>query len=152
MGVLDGHIFKRIERHFFLAELIRQAVIDERNRILYGTPNVDNPGGSRAGISNPTEQRGINLADKIKRVEIQHGKQVEIVTRPEEWLEVIDKTYLRFKDSPVSQVMERRYQGELAHDTCKALYIGKTTYYYWQEDIISYAALIAVQKGLIKIF
>ena len=70
---------------------------------------------------------------------------------PERWLIVIDKTYAWAKgQSDVHyEVARRRYAEEDYRKTCRELHIATTTLHRIMESTRMYAALQAVQLGLI---
>ncbi|EAX47544.1 prophage LambdaCh01, phage transcriptional regulator, RinA family [Thermosinus carboxydivorans Nor1] len=149
MAILDGSVFKRIERYFYLHDKIARAVREAREQMLYGHAGTEKTGGvGHCYISDPTANKAIGLVDPIQRVEVDG----ETIRRPEDWLKVVAATRQRFAGTPMGELMERRYiRNETIVKTCQEMHIDRSTYYYWREDIITYAAMVCCQVGLLKV-
>jgi hypothetical protein len=153
MGVLEGTICKRIEHYISIENAIKEAVKEVRDNQLYGSRKPDmSGGGGHAFISDSTAIRGVLLADRIKCITVMLGKQEEAILKPEEWLGVIGGTYNHFAGSSIPDFMQRRYKDNQDwKQTCAELYIERDTYYKWRDNVVTYAALLAVQHGLIRV-
>ena len=149
MAILDSGVLKRIEKYFYIYDKIAQAVQEAREQLLYGQAGAEKTGGGgHCYISDPTAQKAIGLADPIRRVDVDG----ETIRRPEDWLKVVAVTRQRFAGTPMGELMERRYwRNETIVQTCMEMSIDRSTYYYWREDIITYAAMVCCQVGLMKV-
>jgi len=149
LAILEMSTFRYIEKHFYLYDRIVQAVREIREQLLYGHDGIQRVGGDgHCYVSDPTAIKAISLAEPIKWVVIDG----ETIRRPEDWVKVIDTTRERFAGTPIKELIERRYRrSEHFIRTCREMHIDHSTYYDWREDIISYAALICCQIGLIRV-
>lgn len=142
--------FKAIERHFYLYDQIKKAVEQEREDQLTGGRTEDSGGGGHgSSISDMTGNRAVRLADPVKKVEV-NGL---LIKRPEDWLQVVEATEEHYRQSLISELINRRYRiGETQVKTCLSMFVDKTTYYDWRNEAISYAAMCCCQCGLIKVY
>lgn len=102
------------------------------------------------GIPDPTATQAVRNLTLLKSVTLSSG---EIIEYPERWLEVIDKTYKYCstqKDCRL-EVARRRYRSEDYRKTCRELNISDTARRRLLELVKIYAALQAVQLGLIQV-
>ena len=102
------------------------------------------------GIPDPTAMQAMRNLTPIRAVILTGG---EVIKLPECWLEVIDKTYsycAKQKDCRL-EVAKRRYSAEDYRKTCRELNISNVTRSRLMELVRIYAALQAVQLGLITV-
>ena len=134
---------RKIEFAFYNEELIRDAVEEARWKVT--RPELKN--GS--GLSDPTAFEAIRHLTPIEAVTV---KGVEL-KKPEKWLLVIDKTYewCKRRGEIYFNVASGRYEGRYFADTCVESAISESQYYLMLERIRHYAALQAVQNGLIYV-
>lgn len=153
MSIIDGVIAKKIEHYFGIEQKIKAAVQDIRHSQLYGSSKPEyTGGGGHAHVSDRTAIRAVELASPIRCISIENGRDTEQIRRPEDWIEVLDGTKQRFADSPIAAFMHKRYaEGQDWKQTCTDLYIERDTYYKWRDNVVTYATLLAVQGGLVKV-
>ena len=142
------YYFRQVEFIFYREKQIRDAVFEKRNNSRDSSaPIISLFSGS---ISDPTASSVIKNLTPLKTVTI---TDAVIIKYPEKWLEVIDKTYSWCKRQTDCryEVARRRYNGDDYRKTCRDLHISETTNRRLLETVRTYAALHAVQAGLIKI-
>ena len=140
--------FRQVDFIFYREKQIRDAVFEKRNNNRDSSaPIISLFSGS---ISDPTASKAIKNLTPLKVVTITDGI---IIKYPEKWLEVIDKTYrwAQRQNDLLYQAAKRRYSGEDYRKTCAALSISTSFFHQLLEKVRVYAALQAVQAGLIKI-
>jgi len=140
--------FRQVDFIFYHERKIRDAVIEKQlgkdNSIsLFPVANTHN-------ISDPTASKALKNLTPLKFVILPDGT---LIKYPEKWLAVIEKTYnwCRRQEDCRYEVAKRRYNNEDYRKTCIDLHISKTTLHSLLEKVRIYAALQAVQAGLLKI-
>lgn len=136
--------FRKIDFVFYNEEKIRVAVAetradDGRPRLRQKIENTD-----------PTVAQAVRNLTPLVKVMLDCEQTLEY---PERWLEVIDKTWAWARAQPDCryEVARRRYAKEDYRVACFELNISKTTYFRLFDLVRMYAALHAVQFGLIRI-
>jgi len=140
MGVLDRHIYKKIEWYLYNYYNIRREVEQEKGDIIEsGGRDIVEWGGGISYHSDPTA----NKAVKLTRPDlIEKGK----------WLKVIEGTIQHFEGTEKGRLLQKKYFNQLGEKhICRELHIERATYYNWRNEIVLYAALLAVQEGLLKV-
>ena len=101
-------------------------------------------------LPDPTAYDAIRNATPLLAVRLATG---ELVKLPEKWLEVMRRTYAWAKNVGDGryEVARRRYKGEPYLVSCYALAISRSNYSLTLEWFRNYAALQAVQAGLITV-
>ena len=138
---------RKIDFIFYREKEIREAVNQARlNMTTGGTLRLINA----TGIPDPTATQAVRNLTPLKTVVISGGETIEY---PESWLEVIDKTYkyCEMQKDCRLEVARRRYRSEDYRKTCRELNIADTTRRRLLELVQIYAALQAVQLGLIQV-
>ena len=139
--------FAKIDFIFYHEKEIREAVLQARlDSGGIGTIRIVNGNGT----PDPTARQAIKNLTPLPSVLIHGGHTVK---QPEYWLIVIDKTYSwckRQKDCRY-EVATRRYNNEDYRKTCNELNISNSTRRRLFELVQIYAALQAVQLGLIQV-
>ena len=138
---------RQIDFIFYREKEIREAVFRARIKTAFsGTLRLVNAGG----IPDPTATEAVRNLTPLKSVILNDGEMIEY---PESWLEVIDKTYKYCETQNDSrlEVARRRYSHEDYRKTCVELNISDTKRRRLLELVKIYAALQAVQSGLIKV-
>lgn len=138
---------RKIDFIFYRENEIREAVQKARM--------IEKSGGTlrmvrNGGIPDPTAMQAMRNLTPLKAVAISGGEVIEF---PERWLEVIEKTYnycAKQKDCRL-EVAKRRYKSEDYRKTCVELNISNVTRSRLMELVRIYAALQAVQLGLIQV-
>ena len=138
---------REIDFVFYHEKKIREAVL--KVRVSNSPAGVVCPSSS-GNISDPTATQAVKNLMPLKFVVISSGEMIEY---PKHWLEVIDKTYKYCSEQKDcrAEVARRRYRHEDYRKSCAELYISKTTYHRLLELVKMYAALKAVQFGLITV-
>lgn len=139
---------RKVDFIFYREKEIREAVLRARSTsgISVGTMKLINTGGT----SDPTAMKAVNNVTPLKSVTLNSGEKI---IYPESWIEVIDKTYnycAMQKDCRL-EVAKRRYRREDYRKTCAELNISDSTRRRLLELVKIYAALQAVQFGLIQV-
>ena len=136
--------FRKIDFIFYNEAKIRHAVAEMR--LDDGRPRLHNVNG----LSNPTATQALRNLTPIAKVSLDGRHEVEF---PERWLEVVDKTWTWAKAHRDcrAEVARRRYAKEDYRKTCRELGISESTLRRLLDFIRMYAALHAVQLGLIRV-
>ena len=143
MGRNTNKYAMMVEWHLFREKEIRQAVDEAR---LDAAPTGL---GSSAIISSPTESAALRNIEPLSKVVLSDGSEV---FKPELWLLAIKKIYAGL-DKKQKTIAKKRYrQGESYIKTCLNLTISQNTYFHALNSIRSYAVVVAVQAGLVKVF
>ena len=102
------------------------------------------------GMTDPTANQAVKNLTPLPFVEIRGGHTIK---KPESWLIVIDKTYswCKLQKDCRYEIARRRYNGEDYRKTCHELNISNSTRRRLLELVQMYAALQAVQLGLIQV-
>ena len=105
---------------------------------------------SNNAMTDPTANQAVKNLMPLPVVEIRGGHTVK---RPESWLIVIEKTYswCKLQKDCRYETAKRRYNGEDYRKTCHELNISNSTRRRLLELVQMYAALQAVQLGLIQV-
>ena len=138
---------RQIDFIFYREKEIREAVYQARlDMTAGGTLRLINA----SSTPDPTATQAIRNLTPLKFVEIGDG---EIIEYPERWLEVIEKTYkyCSTQKDCRAEVARRRYRNEDYRKTCRELNISDSTRRRLLELVKIYAALQAVQLGLIQV-
>lgn len=136
--------FRKIDFIFCNEEKIRVAVAEARADD--GRPHLR----QKAAGSDPTATQAVRNLTPLLKVMINCNETIEF---PERWLEVIDKTWAwaqKQKDCRY-EAARRRYAKDDYHKTCRELHISTTTFFRLVDLVKMYAALHAVQLGLIRV-
>jgi len=140
MGVLERQIYKKIEWHLYNYFNLKREVNEAKEEIINaGGRDLTEWGGGISYHSDPTATRAIKLT------------RPELVEK-EKWLKVIEGTIQHYKGTEKGRLLQKKYFDQLGErHICRELHIERTTYYRWREEIVIYAALLAVQYGLIRL-
>ena len=136
--------FRKIDFVFYNEEKIRSAVAEVRADD--GRPRLR----QRIECTDPTVAQAVRNLTPIPKVMLDCEQTLEY---PERWLEVIDKTWAwaRAQHDCRYEVARRRYAKEDYRVTCYELQISNSTRRRLFDLVRMYAALHAVQLGLIRI-
>lgn len=130
---------KKIE-HAFYTYPRRKTEIEEKIANMYDSAicaRIDRIGGRADAVANPTECKGVAIAD---------------LELDDKWYRVVEYTIARFADTEKGKMITLRYfERKKERAICDRLYITRSTLFNWADDVCTYAALIAVQMGLEKI-
>ena len=135
--------FRKIDFIFYNEAKIRLAV--EEMRLDDGRPRLPSN-----GISNPTQMQAVRNLTPLEKVSLDGVHSVEF---PERWLEVVDKTWswAKAQNDCRAEVARRRYAKEDYRITCRELGVSNSTRRRLFDFVRMYAALHAVQLGLIRV-
>ena len=142
--------FRQVDFIFYREKQIRDAIFEKRNSSRDNSISLFPIAEAHGKISDPTSAKAIRNLTPLKFVAISDGV---IIKFPEKWLEVIEKTYSWSKRQPDCryEVARRRYNNEDYRKTCMDLHISNSTRTRLLETVKTYAALQAVQFGLIRV-
>lgn len=152
--------YAKVEKMFYLYNEIKKAVKLARDEQGYYQSGHKEGGGSsnHAFISDPTAQLARKHLEPIKVVLINSGTlQEDKIKRPEEWIEVVDKTLKEYpQNTLVGYILRKRYiENEHMATTCIDLDIKPENYrkyYKASSEGIEYGKDCALQMGLIFAF
>ena len=136
--------FRTIDFIFYNEEKIRLAV--REMRLDDGQPRLRKAND----VSDPTATQAVKNLTPILKVSLNNEQDVEY---PERWLEVVDRTWewSKAQDDCRYEVARRRYAREDYRKTCRELGISNSTRRRLLDFVRMYAALHAVQLGLIHV-
>lgn len=141
--------FRQIDFIFHHEKKIRDAVIEKYLETKDSSIPLF-PVANTNSFSDPTASRALRNLTPLKFVKLPDGT---LIKYPEKWLAVINKTYewCKRQNDCRYEVAKRRYNNEDYRKTCIDLSISKTTLHSLLEKVRIYAALQAVQAGLLKV-
>jgi len=132
MGVLTKAQFQKLDKLFFDAPALRQAV--DELRIIKKVDAQDS--------ADPTSKEAVEGLAEIKAA--------MTYERPEAWLRVVNATWDKYHGTTIGDAMCRRYKlREKWTRTVCVLFIADDTYFRWRREFIFSAALFAAREGLI---
>jgi hypothetical protein len=142
--MLDYGMRKKIEWAFYNYEVLKKRVKEYVYDIACTgvTARYEAVGGHSNCISNPTELKGISAA----------------MQQDEAWVRVVDKTIEHFKDDPKkTKFIQYKYMKRIPVRALLVKYrdvfdiYEEKTFYNWLDEILTYAAMVAIQYRLITI-
>ena len=132
MGVLTKAQFQKLDKLFFDAPALKQAV--DELRIIKKVDAQDS--------ADPTSKEAVEGLAEIKAA--------MTYERPEAWLRVVNATWEKYNNTTIGDAMCRRYKlREKWTRTVCVLFIADDTYFRWRREFIFSAALFAAREGLI---
>ena len=137
----------QIDFIFYHEEELKEAVLQAR---LDGGHNGSFVVVNNNGTADPTATQAVKNLTPLPVITIRDGHTVK---KPESWLIVIEKTYhwCKLQKDFRYEVARRRYSDEDYRKTCHELNISNSTRRRLLELVQMYAALQAVQLGLIQV-
>lgn len=138
MRILSKEIYRKIEYYLYNYFGIKKEIAEYReNTITAKAYNIGEHGGGRSYHSDPTAMKAVRLSEVLEK---------------EKWTKVIEGTVSYFGDSEKGKLLELKYFDKCRKvHICQKLHIEHATYYRWQNDIVLYAAMLAIQDDLIEI-
>lgn len=139
MAVLNRRTYKKIEYYFYNYFLLMRDVKEKREEI------ISSQGSSKDVLKfdGATNKTDITAAKTMKLCELQEK---------EKWLRVIGAVLERYKNTEKLKLIEKKYfEGLSEVQICTELHIERRTYYIWRNEIVLFAAIIAVQEGVLKV-
>lgn len=140
MSIIGSKNYKEIEYYLYNYHKIRRDVKLRREAIIEeGRKNIDEHGGGISFHSDPTSGRAIRLCK-------------DDIVKCEKWIECVEQAIDRYEGDAKGRLLQKNYIDELSvKQTCEELEISRKTFYNWKDEIVTYIAFKAVEKGLIKI-
>lgn len=137
MSSLNRKIYRAIEKVLYHYFEIKHKLAEKEEEIMNARKNELKVNVRSNGYySDPTALTAIKLCDN----------ELEIMRK---WIQIIDITRDRYKNTDKGRLLEMRYFEELAPDhICERLYIERRTFYYWKEEIVIYVSNLAAKYGL----
>ena len=138
--MLDRNIYRKIEYHLYNYKGLRQEIEQQRKEaILGGRQAIGEAGGGRSRHSDPTALKALELCRRE-------------IAETEKWLRVVEATISKYRGTDKQRLIDLKYSKGLNEiRICMELNIARRTYFRWRQDVITYAALVAAQKGMIKV-
>lgn len=134
--ILDKNLCKKIEYYLYNYEEEYEQLQLAEDDIIFGVKSGPIEGGRSNRVSNKTEDSALRLIEKRK---------------DNEWLQVVESVLKRFKGSEYEQIIELTYKEQYkVPKILRRLALEKSAYYEKRNDIITYAALKATERGLAK--
>lgn len=129
-----------IESHFIYAG-------EERMRIQQMTTDIAE---ASSYALDPTGIHGTKISDKTAVQAARVEKETRVLRA---WSDVVKETFEHFKnDVLMIDLMSMLYVERVsAEEIMERLFIGKTTLYEYRKEILRYAALKAVAKGVLEV-
>ena len=132
MAVLNAQQKKFLDKLFFDAQKLQQAVAELRQ-------------ARRADAENSADPTGKEAVEIVAEIPCAMG-----YNNPEAWLRVVDQTWKEYTGTNVGKAMLRRYGNrEPWQRTCMKCHISDPTYFAYRKEFILCAALIAARLNLI---
>lgn len=126
---IEGHFYRSQEERYLLDAMVREIAEQICTRL-------DESGVKTRNFSDTTASKAVQIekqADELKK-----------------WVEVVKKTYERFRDTPYAQLMNMIYIEKASPVKVQcSLFISEATFFKWKADIMMYAAMKACEYGLI---
>jgi RinA family phage transcriptional activator len=140
MALINRKTYKKIEYYLYNYNEIKKEIEQYKEDIaLGGGREYGEVGGGQSYHSDPTAIKAIKLTSKR-------------ITEDEKWLKIVEQTIRKFKGTTKGILINLKYgksYGEVK--ICRELNIERATYYNWRQEIVTYAAFVAAQEGLIKV-
>lgn len=134
--ILDKEICKKIEYYLYNYESEHEQLELEKEDIIFGVKSGFIDGGRSNLMGSKTEMSALKLIENRK---------------DSQWLEVIESVLDKFKGTEYEQIIELTYKEQYrVPKILRKLAMEKTAYYEKRNDIITYAAFKATEKGLVK--
>lgn len=138
--IIDRSIVKQIEYHLYNHE----ADIESYSELVDSIANCSSYELDPTGIRSTGGSH-----DKVGELAIRIEHKGEKLKK---WIDVVNKTKAHFANTSylelIDMVYNKRYSSMKIQDL---LYISESTFFYWKENVILYAALKASEYGLISV-
>lgn len=140
MALINRKTYKKIEYYLYNYNEIKKEIEQYKEDIaLGGGREYGEVGGGQSYHSDPTAIKAIKLASSK-------------ITEDEKWLKIVEQTMKKYKGTAKEFLIKLKCEKSLGEvRICRELNIERATYYNWRNEIVTYAALIAAQEGLIKV-
>ena len=138
MAALSRKNYKTIEWHFYHYQEVKAAAEKEREDIL----NAANYAAEASGIHSTA------TSDQTGKAVI----RLEAVRDNAAWCEVVEATVEKYKKGPIGLLINMLYVEKMSiYRICDSIGIDRSTFYNWRTEIVTYAAMKACEKKLIKV-
>ena len=140
MSIIGKDNYRKIEYYLYNYDTVKKEVHEKRQDIiLQGSQELGQWGGGQSYHNDPTASRAIKLCKKD-------------IVKQEKWLDVVDQVHEHYNGTDKGKLIQMNYIDETPiKDICESLKISRRTFFEWKNEIVTYAALVATQKKLIKI-
>lgn len=143
MALVPPSVYKRVEWYLHNRQEVRDKIAEYRDGVLMDGPSLDRgmpQGHSRHG--DPTALRAIRLAHAPRWVR-----------EYESWMWVVGKTFDHFRGTRNGEMMRLYYgTGRKAGEVLELMELDRErSFYDLKTEVVCYAAMAAIQKGLIKV-
>lgn len=145
MAVIPVRIRRGVEWHLRNANCIRaKAFADAEALMLKATANQ----GSETGIRGKGGH-----GDRTGNAAVCRAEAERILKQAPLWLEVVEETRAYYEESKrLGEFYRLYYEVGASQDTiAQRLGVEKTTIYDWRTEIVTRAAMLALEKGLVKL-
>ena len=126
---------------FELEKEIRLAIAEYKK-----TGNAGDSCNSGGGMNNPTESVALREICEVKKVTV-NG---EVITYPERWITVIEKTYSSLSDKE-KQIFREKMRGIYYKKIYDKYFVSEKTIYNIVDKSYVFALAAACQLGLVKV-
>ena len=141
MAVLNRHTYKKIEYYFYNYFLLKNEAAEKEEEI------IKSQGSSKDILK-------LDWATNKNKTDITAAKAMRLceLQEKEKWLRVIGAVIERYRDTEKLKLIEKKYfEGLSEVQICTELHVERRTYYIWRNEIVLFAAIIAVQEGVLKV-
>lgn len=138
---------KTIERHFYSINEIKRAVALRHEEILKSSSAGGEHIGTPCNTTGDPTGRKIEQMYDLPNVETAAGT----FDKPMKWIAVFEATQRHFNGLEGDLLIKRYIEKKNVTQICDEIYIAKTTYHYWRENILNYATMLAIQYGLVRV-
>ena len=136
--VLTKQQLSRIEWHFFHLADDYDALEQCRLEVAEASRPLDPTGCHGSTPGDPTGAAVVTLEARTATLE--------------GWIQVVTDTYTRYHGRPEGILMQCLYVQRLSvRRAAKAMHVSAATAYNWRLDVLTYAALKGVERGLVKV-
>ena len=144
--MLKEALRKKVKRYFWWEDKIKAEV-----KMTKAELEARRHAKNRVGIDDPTGSFVARKNSKLKVIKIYvNGKRV-IIEKPEDWLEVVKKTYDLYSRQPIASVVRERIETEKSVEVLSGFMgVSKETYHRWENEFFDDAVLIASNAGLFQ--
>lgn len=137
--VIPRKVFKKIEYHFYHYFDLKHEVEEKEKEIM----------SLKSGIPKAPHQKGEHNDATLDAVIKLNNPDLE---EKRKWVKVIEKTLKKYKGTDKEKLINKKYFKQLGEThICMSIPIGRTTYFEWRKEIVTYAAFVAQKMGLIEI-
>ena len=132
--------FKEIEYHFYHYFDLKHEIEEKEKEIMSLKSGIPKAPLKQLGkVNNAT----LDAVIKLNNPDLEEKRK---------WVKVIEKTLKKYKGTDKEKLINKKYFEQLGEThICMSIPIGRTTYFEWRKEIVTYAAFVAQKMGLIEI-